>query len=40
LINNQLENEKLDFERRLKEAETEREELLNKNRVKYIQFFF
>jgi len=36
LINNQLENEKLDFERRLKEAETEREELLNKNRVKFI----
>ncbi len=34
LINNRLENDKAEFERKLKEAEYEREDLLNKNRVK------
>jgi len=38
LINNQLENEKLEFERKLKEAENERYDLLNKNRVKFVIF--
>ncbi len=33
-MNNRLENDKTEFERRLKEAEHDREELLNKNRVK------
>lgn len=34
-INNQLEKEKLEYERRLKEAEKERQDLLEKNRVKF-----
>ncbi len=38
LMNNQLENEKFEFERKLKEAETEREDLLDKNRVKFLAF--
>jgi hypothetical protein len=39
LINNRLENDKAEFERKLKEAEYEREDLLNKNRVKSNHFF-
>lgn len=34
LINNQYENDKLDYQRRMKELEDERQDLLNKNRVK------
>lgn len=35
LINNQLQNEKFDFEKKLKEAETGHRDLLDKNRVKH-----
>jgi len=34
LINNRLENDKIEFDRKFKEAEDERQDLLNKNRVK------
>ena len=33
LINNQFENDKSEYQRRLKELEDERQDLLNKNRV-------
>jgi hypothetical protein len=33
-INNQLENEKLEFERKLKDVEDEQQDLLDRNRVK------
>ena len=35
LMGDQLENDKSEFHRRLREAENEREDLLNKNRVKF-----
>jgi hypothetical protein len=38
LMNNQLENDKFEFERKLKEAETERQDLLDKNRVEFLGF--
>jgi hypothetical protein len=34
LVNNQLENEKSEFERKLRDVETEQQDLLDKNRVK------